>query len=68
MKSKKFHCLVFRTKYIFKVMEMMDQLLVARVNYKKNSYLNNYSKKLFCRANCFNFQSNQDSYIVNQTF
>ena len=49
-------------------MEMMNQLLVARVNYKKNSYLNNYSEKLFCRANCFNFQSNQDSYIVNQTF
>ena len=27
----------------------------------KNSYLNNYSEKLFCQANCVNFQSYQDS-------
>ena len=29
-----------------------------------NSYLNNYSEKLFCRANCFNFESNQDNVFV----
>ena len=38
--------------------------MVVSVNYKKNSYLNNYSKKLLCQANCFNFQSNQDSFFV----
>ena len=58
----------------------MDYLLVIRVNYKiKNSYLNNYSKTLFCQAivlifslviiafceaNCFNFHSNQGSFFV----
>ena len=31
---------------------------------KKNSYLNNYSEKLFCQANCFNFQSSQGSFFV----
>ena len=38
IKSTKFHCLVLMTKYIFKIMGMMDKLLVIRVNYKK-SYL-----------------------------
>ena len=38
--------------------------MVIRVNYKKNSYLNNYPEKLFCQANCFNFQSNQDSIFI----
>ena len=31
----------------FKAMDVMDLLLVIRINYK-NSYLNNYSEKLFC--------------------
>ena len=31
-------------------MEMMDELLVIRVNYKKTSYLNNYLEQLFCEA------------------
>ena len=30
----------------------------------KNSYLNNYSKKLFCQAYYFHFQSNQDSFFI----
>ena len=44
-------------------MYMMDWLLVIRVNYK-NSYLNNYSDKLFCQTYCFNFQPNKDSFFV----
>ena len=44
-------------------MHVMDWLLVIRVSYKK-SYLNNYSEQIFCQANCFNFQSNQDSFSV----
>ena len=33
---------------------------------RKNSYLHNYLKKaFFCQAHCFNFQSNQDSFLVN---
>ena len=32
MKSTKFHCLVLMKKYIFKIMDMMDSLLVIRVN------------------------------------
>ena len=38
--------------------------MVIRVNFK-NTYLNNYSDKLFRQANCFNFQSNHDSLFVN---
>ena len=30
----------------------------------KSSCLNNYLKKLFCQASCFNYQSNQDSFFV----
>ena len=43
-------------------MDVMDYLLVIKVNYKK-SYFNNYSQKPFCQANCFNFQSLQDSFF-----
>ena len=32
---------------------------------KKNSYPNNCVEKLFCQAYYFNFQSNQDSFLVN---
>ena len=32
----------------------------------KNSYLNNYSKKLFCQAYYFHFQSNQDSFFYQE--
>ena len=35
MKSTKFHRLVLITKYISKAMDMADQLLNIRVNYKK---------------------------------
>ena len=38
--------------------------MVIRVDYKRNSYLNNGSEKLFCQANCFTFQSNQDSFFA----
>ena len=49
-------------------MDVMDYLLVIRVNYKKkNSFLNYYLEKPFCQANCFNFQSNQDNFFC-QTF
>ena len=46
-------------------MDMTDYLLVIRVNYKKKSYLNNYLKRISCKAYYFNFQSNQDSFFVN---
>ena len=46
MKSTKFHCFVMMTKYIFKTMDMMDQLLDIRVNYKKN-YVNSIQKSFF---------------------
>ena len=35
MKSTKFHCLVLMTKYVFKTMDMMDQLLGIRIKQKK---------------------------------
>ena len=41
--------------------------MVIRVNYKKNSYINNYLKKLFCQAYCFNLQFNQDRFFVKHT-
>ena len=31
-------------------MDMMDQILVIRVNYIKDSYLINYSENHFCQA------------------
>ena len=49
------------TKYAFKTVNMMDELLVIRINLKKNSHLNNYLKKLFCQAYCSNFFSSQNS-------
>ena len=41
-----------------------DGLALIRVKYKKNSYLNNYFKKLFCQAYCFIFFSSQNSSFV----
>ena len=32
MKSTKFHCLVLMTKYISKTIDMVDQVLISRVN------------------------------------
>ena len=49
------------TEYMFKIIDMMNKLLVIRVNYKKR-FFNNYSKKPFCQY--FNFQPNQDSFSV----
>ena len=53
MKSRKFHCLLLMRKYISKTMNMIDQLLIIVINLKKNSYLNNYLKKLSCQTYCF---------------
>ena len=39
MKLTKFHCLFQITKYIFKTMDMIDQLLVIRVNHKETVIL-----------------------------
>ena len=61
MKSSKFNCLVLMAKYAFKTIDMMDQLLVIRVNYKKTV---NYLEKFSCQAYCFNFQSNKDGLFV----
>ena len=47
-----------------KKIDIMDYLLVVIDNYK-NTYLNNYSEKLFCQVNCFNFQSNLYSFLSN---
>ena len=38
-KSTKFHCLVLIRKYLSKAMDMIDQLLKIRVNYKKTVIL-----------------------------
>ena len=37
-------------KYTSKTLEMMYQLMVIRVNYIKNSYLDRYLQKLSCQA------------------
>ena len=37
MKQKMCHCHVLMTKYISKTMDMMDQFVVVRVNYKKHT-------------------------------
>ena len=64
MKSITFLCLALIVKYISKTMDVMDQLLVTKVNYKRNSYLDNYLQKLLCQACCFNFFSSQNSFFV----
>ena len=50
MKSTKFLYHALMIKYTFKTIDTMDYLLVVRVNYKKNCYLNSYSKQLFCES------------------
>ena len=50
MKPIKFLCRALMIKYTFKTMDMTDWLLANRVNYKRKSYLNNYSKQLFGQA------------------
>ena len=32
----------------------------------KNSYLNNYSEKIFCQAYCFNFFPSQNRFFAKQ--
>ena len=46
-------------------MNMMEWLLVIRVNYKKTVILITIKKAFFCQAYCFNFFSNQDSFFVH---
>ena len=59
MKSTKFHCLALMTKqWIGWISSWLPELI------RKNSYLNNYLKKLFCQAYCFNFFSSQNSFLV----
>ena len=47
-------------------MDVMDKLLVARVNYttKKTFILITIKKKLFCQANYSNFLSGLNSFFV----
>ena len=62
IKLTKFGCLVLMKKQIFKTMDMTaDQLLAIKVNYKKNRYLDNYLKKLFCQEAFF---STHNSFFV----
>ena len=53
-------------KYTSKTMDVMDKLLVARVNYtnKKTFILITIKKKLFCQANYFNFLSGLNSFFI----
>ena len=50
MKSKKFHCLALMTKYVSKTMDMIDYLLVIRVNYKKSVDEISVQKSLFVKV------------------
>ena len=63
---KKFLCLDLIKKYTSKTMDVMDKLLVARVNYtnKKTFILITIKKKLFCQANYFNFLSGLNSFFI----
>ena len=67
MKSTRFLCLVLMIKYTFKTMDVMNWVKFIRVNLK-NSYLNNYSKKLFPQRIFFNFQPNQGSVFFVEFF
>ena len=49
MESITFLCLALIVKYISETMDVVNQLLVTKVNYKRNSYLDNYLKKLFVK-------------------
>ena len=46
MKSAKFHSLVLMTKYSFRTMDMMDELLGIRDNQKKTVILITIEKQL----------------------
>ena len=46
MKSTKFHSLVLMTKYSFRTMDMMDELLGIRDNQKKTVILITIEKQL----------------------
>ena len=65
MKSTRFLCYALIIKNTSKTMEAIDCSWLLELIIK-NSYLNNYSKSIFCQANCFNFFSSQNSYFVKQ--
>ena len=66
MKPIKFLCRALMIKYTSKTMDMTDWLLANRVNYKRKSYLNNYSKQLLGQAMKISFFfSSQNSFYVN---
>ena len=63
LKSTRFICLVLMIKqWIWWIRTWLLELII------KNSYLNNYSEKLFCQVNCFNFASSQNSLFVKKLF
>ena len=49
MKSTKFHCLALMKKYISKTMDMMDYLLVIRVDCKEKVILITTYEMLFVK-------------------
>ena len=60
MKSARFICLALMTKYLLKIMDVMDLLLATRVNYKKTVTLFNQillisslARTAFCQACLF---------------
>ena len=49
MESTRFISLASMIKYTCKTIDMMDWLLIIRINYK-NSYFDNYQENYFCQA------------------
>ena len=64
IKSTRFLCLALMIKYTCKRMDVMDYLVVMRVNYRK---LLKTIKKGLCQANCFNFFSSRNSFFVKHS-
>ena len=62
---KKVFCLALMLKYTSKTVDAMISSWLVQLTVK-NSFLNNYSEKLFCQAYCFNFQSNKESLVYKQ--
>ena len=46
---------------MWKISSLLLELII------KSSYLNNYLKKIFCQANCFNFFCSQSSFFIKHT-
>ena len=54
---------IYSKQWTWQISSWILELIINKKQ-KKNGYLNNYSKKFFCQAYCFNFQSNQASFFV----